>query len=64
MQSLFSRTPSIVSINSAPARDREFIERATRPPTSPAVISQLFTRRQRPRKKQLKKRHYRKTRKH
>jgi len=51
MQSLF-RFPSSSSINPAPAaaRDREFIERAVvrRPPTPPANVSRLFTRRRRP----------------
>jgi len=49
MQSLFSRAPSSSSINPAP-RDREFIERAVvrRPPTPPASVSRLFTRRRRP----------------
>jgi len=49
MQSLFSRTPSSGSINPAP-RDREFIERAAvrRPPTPPANVNRLFTRRRRP----------------
>jgi hypothetical protein len=52
MQSLFSRTQSRGSTNSAPAaeRNREFIERAVvrRPPTPPANVSRLFTRRRRP----------------
>ena len=51
MQSLF-RFPSSSSINPAPsaARDREFIQRAVvrRPPTPPANVSRLFTRRRRP----------------